>query len=325
MSDGASPFRPRIPTTVVTGALGAGKTTLLNHVLQSAPDRRIGVLVNDFGDSDIEPHLVVGRAEGVTSLQNGCICCTLRRGVGPAVVEVLGRGHPEHLWVEASGASDPGALAQLFLELQSLGQLRVDGLITVADSETFPTRNLGKHPEVRDRILGADLLVLNKTDLVDASRLEAIERSIRARVPEARVVRAQKGRVLPEVVLGLQRPADRPPPPSSSSPDGHGFASAVVRFESPVTIDTLRRALHAIPPSIVRSKGIFMKPDGTWWVVHGVGQRISVERSPNPGSDFGELVLIGRAGEFDPDELGRAIQFEIRQPNDRKARKPFDD
>lgn len=282
----------RTPVTVVTGFLGAGKTTLLNHVLSAAPERRIGVLVNDFGDADIETHLVVARTEDVISLRNGCICCSLRQDVPDAVLKVLrAPTPPEHLWVEASGVSNPGALADLFVELQGTGVLRVDGIVVVADAEGFPADDLAKQPQARDQILAADLMVLNKADLVEPAQLEYVEARIRQRVPRARIVPAVRGRVSPELVLGLDRRAGVP---EFTAHDGQVHARTL-RFERPFLRAELEDLPDRLPSHIHRVKGIVRMEDGPGapMALHVVGRRMSLDavRSSVPAGST--VVVIG--------------------------------
>ena len=120
--------------TIISGFLGAGKTTLLNHVLTSCVDRKVGVLVNDFGSIGIDNELIVGVEDDVISLVNGCICCTIKNDVVQGVLRLLEREDaPTHIIVETSGVSDPGTVAQTFLDLQRQGHLRLDGVVAVVD------------------------------------------------------------------------------------------------------------------------------------------------------------------------------------------------
>jgi G3E family GTPase len=279
-----------VSVTIVTGELGAGKTTLVNHLLASEPDRRIGVLVNDFGEIDIDSRLIVGAAGGVVSLANGCICCSMKNDVVQAVVRVLEhQTPPEHLLVEASGVSNPGALAEIFLGLQKNRVLRVDAIAAVIDAERFPWDRLKTEPLARDQVLASDVVVLNKVDLVDADRIDSIETAIRGRVPQARIIRATRANVPAEVLLGIGGARGVVHAHSHSVYRSFVFRAGALDFKR------LAEVIRGMPPSVVRIKGIIsvVERPGDRLALHVVGKRVHVETMGRGADASSEIVVIG--------------------------------
>ena len=178
-----------IPVTIISGFLGAGKTTLLNYLLNAEHGLRVAVLVNDFGAINIDAALVTGvSGESTIDLSNGCICCSIRDDLFEAVLQLIQRPDPpEYIVVETSGVSDPVAVSLTFIAPQLQSQTRVDSVITVVDSEHIGQIE-GKGRELAlDQIATADMVVLNKIDLVDKIERKALANFIRKRAPSARI------------------------------------------------------------------------------------------------------------------------------------------
>src|SRR3954453_16379971 len=182
----------KIPVTVLTGYLGAGKTTLLNRILSEEHGRRYAVIVNEFGEIGIDNDLVVGADEEVFEMNNGCICCTVR-GDLIRILEGLmkRRGRFDAIIVETTGLADPAPVAQTFFVDQDVSSAaRLDAVVTVADARWLSDR-LADAPEAKNQIAFADVIILNKIDLVSPEELDAVEGRIRAINPYARIHRAQ--------------------------------------------------------------------------------------------------------------------------------------
>ncbi len=183
----------KIPVTVLTGYLGAGKTTLLNRILTEQHGRRYAVIVNEFGAIGIDNDLIVGADEEVFEMNNGCICCTVR-GDLIRIIEGLmrRRGKFDAIIVETTGLADPAPVAQTFFVDQDVGErARLDAVVTVADAKWL-TERLKDAPEAKNQIAFADVVLLNKADLVSPAELDAVESRIRALNPQARIHRTTK-------------------------------------------------------------------------------------------------------------------------------------
>ncbi|MEO6064095.1 MAG: GTP-binding protein, partial [Thermoflexales bacterium] len=195
-----------IPVTLIAGFLGAGKTTLLNRILKGEHGLRIAVLVNDFGSVNIDSALIVGVEGETVSLANGCICCTIRDDLLNAALAVVARLEPpEYIVIEASGVSDPYSIAQTFLLPSLRPYTRLDSIVAVVDAEQI--RDIGPQNEMlaMDQIGAADLVVLNKVDLVTPAALGAVRGWIREVSPDARVIETTFGQASLDLLLGVGR------------------------------------------------------------------------------------------------------------------------
>jgi G3E family GTPase len=183
----------KIPVTVLTGYLGAGKTTLLNRILSEQHGKRYAVVVNEFGEIGIDNELVIGADEEVFEMNNGCICCTVRGDLIRIIEGLMRRkGRFDAIIVETTGLADPAPVAQTFFVDEDVQKVaRLDAVVTVADAKWLSQR-LRDAPEAKSQIAFADVIILNKTDLVSAAELREVEARIRGINPYATLHRAQK-------------------------------------------------------------------------------------------------------------------------------------
>jgi G3E family GTPase len=193
----------KIPVTVLTGYLGAGKTTLLNRILSEPHGHRFAVIVNEFGEIGIDNDLVVGADEEVFEMNNGCICCTVRGDLIRVIDGLLRRkGKFDAIIIETTGLADPAPVAQTFFVDDTVqAKTRLDAVVTVADAKWLSDR-LKDAPEAKNQIAFADVVLLNKTDLVSPDELEEVEARIRGLNPYAKLHRTQRCAIPLDQVLG---------------------------------------------------------------------------------------------------------------------------
>jgi G3E family GTPase len=193
----------KIPVTVLTGYLGAGKTTLLNRILSEDHGRKFAVIVNEFGEIGIDNDLVVGADEEVFEMNNGCVCCTVRGDLIRIIEGLMKRkGKFDAIIVETTGLADPAPVAQtFFVDADVQGAARLDAVVTVADARWLKDR-LKDAPEAKNQVAFADVILLNKTDLVSKAELAEIEARIRAINPYAKLHKTVKCAVPLDAVLG---------------------------------------------------------------------------------------------------------------------------
>jgi G3E family GTPase len=222
----AQPSPDKIPVTVLTGYLGAGKTTLLNRILSEPHGKKFAVIVNEFGEIGIDNELVVNADEEVFEMNNGCICCTVRGDLVRIIDGLMRRkGKFDAIIVETTGLADPAPVAQTFFMDEQVGaKTRLDAVVTVADAKWLSDR-LKDAPEAKNQIAFADVILINKTDLVSPEELRELEGRIRALNPYARLHRTERAKIDIAEVLGrnafdLDRILDIEP--KFLEEDGHG-------------------------------------------------------------------------------------------------------
>ena len=193
-----------VPVTILTGFLGSGKTTLLNRILSEEHGKRIAVIENEFGEVGIDQALVVNADEEIFEMSNGCICCTVRGDL----IRVLGnlmkrRDKFDYVLVETTGLADPGPVAQtFFMDDEIRAEFALDGIVALVDAAHIE-QQLGRSDESTEQIAFADVLVLNKTDLVESEALDRLEARLRDMNRMARVVRSERADVPVDTVLNL--------------------------------------------------------------------------------------------------------------------------
>ncbi len=193
----------KIPVTVLTGYLGAGKTTLLNRILSEPHGKKFAVIVNEFGEIGIDNDLVVGADEEIFEMNNGCICCTVRGDLIRIMEGLMKRkGKLDAIIVETTGLADPAPVAQtFFVDADVQAAARLDAVVTVADAKWLSER-LKDAPEAKNQVAFADVILLNKTDLVSKDELDEVEARIRAINPYAKLHRTRQCAIPLDAVLG---------------------------------------------------------------------------------------------------------------------------
>ncbi len=263
MSDNAT-----VPVTVLTGYLGAGKTTLLNRILTENHGKKFAVVINEFGELGVDNDLVIDADEEVFEMNNGCICCTVRGDL----VRILGglmkrRGKFDGIIVETTGLANPAPVAQTFFMDEDVKRAtRLDAIVTVVDAKNLLAR-LEDSSEAEEQIAFADLIVLNKMDLVSEAEAAEVERRIRAINPYAELQRATKSDVPVESVIGreafsLERILEREPDFLTSDEHEHNEDVMSMSFEVSRPIDPekfnawIGNLLQSKGQDLLRTKGI---------------------------------------------------------------------
>jgi cobalamin biosynthesis protein CobW len=331
----------RIPATIITGFLGTGKTTLIRHLLQNAGGRRIAVIVNEFGDVGVDAKLLRDcgeyscTAEDIVELANGCICCTVADDFIPTMETLLARDPaPDHIVIETSGLALPQPLIRAFNWPEVKARVTVDGVVTVIDARAvadgrfasneaavdamrIADENLDHesplHELFEDQLSCADLIVLNKVDLVDDAEIARVAEIVtREKRPAAQIVKAVRGKLSPDVLIGLDAQAEDDLDtrhghhgPASGEDDDHdhddfdSFVVAMSPIEDPRGLSRILIEMAGEMP-VLRAKGfVTVENKPMRLAVQGVGPRVDSYfdrplREEERGS--GHLVIIGLKG-----------------------------
>jgi G3E family GTPase len=299
----------KIPVTIITGFLGAGKTTLLNKIVEGAAGQRLAIVVNEYGEVGIDGQLVVETKDEVVELNNGCICCTVRSDLITALTRLVSTSGPlDRIVIETSGLADPAPVIQSFvLEEELKARLKIDAIVTVVDALHLPHQL--SQDEAVEQIAFADLLLLNKADLVDSEGLSTIEQRVRALNPLAKIVRTKTCDIDPNEVLGigafdLNNILAIDPNILEEHDHEHDDAVGCVAIVDERPLDPaafnawLNRLVQEIGPDLFRMKGVLSFPgEARRYVFHGVHMTLE----GRPGKPWkptdlrkSELVFIGR-------------------------------
>jgi cobalamin biosynthesis protein CobW len=327
----------KVPCTIVTGFLGAGKTTLVRHVLENANGRRLAIIVNEFGDVGIDGEILKSCGiescpeDSIVELANGCICCTVADDFVPALKGLLDRpSPPEHIVIETSGLALPKPLVKAFNWPEIASRVTVDGVVAVVDGAAVAAGRFADDPEAlarqraedqsldhdnpleevfEDQLLCADLVILNKADLMSDAERRDVTAEIGKTLPRVvKVVETENGQVPVDVLLGLgakaeadlaARPSHHDLEEEHDHDDFDTFIIDLPTFESPqVLVDRIAKAtaIH----DILRVKGfVDIKGKPMRLLVQGVGARIQHQfdkRWPDGSPRLGRLVVIGETG-----------------------------
>lgn len=280
-----------IPVIIIAGFLGAGKSTLLRQLLGAAGGRRIAAVVNDFAALNIDAALIAETSADTIALQNGCICCSLSGGMARSLLAIADRSErPDLIAIEASGVSDPASIAQI---VGTLPGVFVDSIVAVVDASAIPA--IAELADLHQRqISNADIILLNKADLVSDEGAQERVLSLRRAVPRATVIRTTQGAVPLPVLLDFMHELQAPGPAFIKDGQNELFQSVALTIKQPLDRRKFEQALSTIPDGVLRLKGFvrFADDPDSVWLVQAVGCRWRMEPCAIAPDALG-LVAVG--------------------------------
>jgi len=276
----------KTPITIITGYLGSGKTTFLRHLLENS-GKKIAIVMNEFGKLDIDAKTIKGKNVDIAELTGGCVCCSISGEFELAVKEIIEKTNPDHIFVETTGVVDPESLINDVLE--GMAGLRLDSVITIADADA-----LEKYPEIGRTFLiqleMADIILLNKTDLINNNQAKALEERLRKINPSAVIYHTVRCRVPIELLFGTEARKDKIKTEKGKHLKEENIESFVYTSKNNMDKKKFNDFVEKLPKNIYRAKG-FVILDKESYLFNYVNGRQEMEKM-NSGKT--ELVFIGK-------------------------------
>ncbi len=291
---------PALPVTVVSGYLGSGKTTVLNHLLRNAGGLRLAILVNEFGELAIDEDLIEATGDDIISIAGGCVCCSFGSDLTAALMDLSQMNpRPDHILIEASGVAVPGSIVAAIGLLDGFSP---DGVVVLADAETIRRNARDKYmgDTVTRQLNDADILLLNKADLVSADELKATRLWLNRQGLQARIVETVQGAIGPETVLESLLARVYEPGPHHEAAD---MDMLTLRPSGQMDVDQLAKALAEKNYGIIRAKGFATSVDGIKMLIQVVGRRWQTSVATGDFTDG--IVCLGIRGELNPEKLAK--------------------
>jgi G3E family GTPase len=287
-----------MPVTIVTGFLGSGKTTLLNHILQGEHGLKIGVLVNEFGEIDIDSQLLESIEEGIVQLSNGCICCTINEDLVAAVFKMLTSEQKiDYLVIETSGIADPLPIAATLMNSDLRGLTRLDAVVGVVDAANFDATYYGS-AAAHNQLIHSDILLVNKVDLVDAMKLATVQSELALLKTDAIVLETQLCQVPLALLLDVQlSPAvvDNPIYQLSDHLIMDSWMSIAFEFDRPLVLTKFHAFIKELGDEVLRSKGIlWFQESAERHVFQLCGKRYDIVSDRWRSAPKNQIVFIGQ-------------------------------
>jgi G3E family GTPase len=314
----SEPLQKSLPVTIITGFLGSGKTTLLNHILHNRQNFKVAVIVNEFGNINIDSQLLVSVDEDMMQLTNGCICCTINEGLVNAVYRLLERQHQiDYLVIETTGIADPVPIIMTFVGTELRDLTRLDSILTVVDATDFTAQHF-ESSAAFNQIAYGDIILLNKTDLAPQEKVDYLEDYIRTVKAGARILRADYCKVPLPLILDVnlqesdtrtavignvgedtRRDADFVHHEHHHHPSDHldkdGFMSVSFQSDRPFILEKFQAFTDQLPNEVFRAKGIvWFRESQLRYIFQLSGKRCEFKTGSWSHTPSNQLILIGR-------------------------------
>lgn len=305
----------RIPVIIISGFLGSGKTTLLNYIISKNRDTRIGIIVNDFGEIDVDSNLIVSSSDQILEISNGCICCSNNGDLRATIAKLLRDNvQLDYIIIESTGIGDPLPILKTFMRPEFVNQTRVDSIITVVDSE-YIRQSLLDSNVAQNQVKFADFILLNKCDLVQRHDIDSVKSLVRQINSDCRIVEVIKCSVELDFIIGGRSHIEMKIAQHHNTPAhycdhecndhdliNHGFMSVCFSSNELLNPQKFQEFLQKIPTDVFRGKGFLKTTQSDQsYIFHLIAKRFTLDLDKVKKEPCNQLVFIGR--HFDRNKL----------------------